>query len=444
MNAFANAAGPTATGPTATTDAFDLSIDDELRLTARDVPRELLSVFRSLGFLTGRSPGAAAAEALPALSRQPGVVRLTGTLLPWSADELTRMSRRRLWQLHASWERGEPLVRDIPAVLAPEVASMLTLKRILAAKELRSCQLCAWRCKVDRLAGARGRCGLDHQARLARLFVNHGDEAEISPSLVVSPAGCSWRCPFCQYHRALRTDDGQAWVAADVARAIVRSRDIDESQGGVLVKTLQFMGGNPDESLPAILDTLEELGNVPNASTLPVVWNANGYATARTMRLLKGVVDVWLLDVKHGNEACARRLGAGPQAVSTGRYCLRLASGGTHESSPAGVIVRLLILPGHVHCCALPVLRWLARWTPGVLLNLMAGQYEPAWRARRRDGTPDPRWPELERRLSPDEKRTVVVEVRRLGLREVAAPASSASASEWLPAGTTGEESHGE
>jgi putative pyruvate formate lyase activating enzyme len=118
-------------------------------------------------------------------------------------------------------------------------------------------------------------------------------------------------------------------------------------------------------SLPGILDTLARA----TVST-PVVWNSNMHSTPVVQDLLEGVVDAYVADWKHGNDACARDVARAPAFDAVVPAAIRRAA------REAFTIVRHLVIPGHVDCCTLPVLERIARELPSVRVNLMA-QYRP-------------------------------------------------------------------
>lgn len=239
----------------------------------------------------------------------------------------------------------------------------------LARHALGACDLCARGCRVNRLAGERGTCGLGVDGVVAEHFVHIGEEAPINPSLVISLAGCGMRCRYCQQGRLLdprslpgRPLDASLWADLDFEGA----------------RSLSFVGGNPDESLPAILGFLAAM---PGDFALPLVWNSHAYATESALALLDGVVDAFVPDLKYDDERCARRLSGVRGYPERARRTIRwmLAQG-------VPVIVRVLVLPGHAGCCHLPALEWLANLDADALLVSVRGQYSPDWRITGRDG----------------------------------------------------------
>jgi len=308
------------------------------------------------------------------------------TYLDFTRNELETLPMAQLWDLHsAAPEAGD--VRD-------NAATLLDLKTLLAQRLLANCVLCELRCGADRLGGQHGPCGSGHISHVSRAFLNLGEERRVSPGFCVFFTGCNWHCPFCQYPDELNARYGRPINPAEWAAAAA-----DAASEGA--RTLHFLGGNPDQHLAAALEILQHCG-----IRLEVVWNSNGYASEETMRLLNGIVDVWLTDLRFGNEDCAVRLGAWPDTWATVTRNLRMAA-----ASGSDLIIRHLQLPGHFTCCTAPCLRWIAdnlAACPNVQVNLMAGQYMPLHRAYR--------YPALNRFLDPEESKAAVDLARDLAL----------------------------
>jgi putative pyruvate formate lyase activating enzyme len=164
---------------------------------------------------------------------------------------------------------------------------------------------------------------------------------------------------------------------------------------------MAFAGGNPDESLYAIL---QFLATAPTDWILPIVWNCHGAATMETVTLLDGVVDVYLPDFKYGSDLCGRQLSGIPGYPATAQAAVAamLAQG-------VPVIVRLLVLPGHGSCCHLPILQRLAS-LPGICLVSVRDQYCPDFRISAADGA-------MMRRPTWDEVEAVRATARQYGLQ---------------------------
>jgi putative pyruvate formate lyase activating enzyme len=134
---------------------------------------------------------------------------------------------------------------------------------------------------------------------------------------------------------------------------------------------VMVLGGEPTVHLPAVLEFVAEL---PDEAKL--VWKTNAHGSAQARELLDGVFDVWLADFKFGNDVCAQRL------AKVADYACIVQENLVWAHGHSELIVRHLLMPGHVDCCWRPVAEWLAVELPGVKVNLRSG-FWPAWQARR-------------------------------------------------------------
>jgi putative pyruvate formate lyase activating enzyme len=308
-------------------------------------------------------------------------------------SEMASADSDALWKLHqSSLATLRALAAPAPALAADE-ATLMDLKLELASRELTCCRLCARECRVDRQRGEIGFCGLGDSLAIAEQYVHIAEEAPINPSYVISTAGCGLRCRFCQQWPLLSPSS-----LSDIPPSVLWSTVMRSG-----AKSLSFAGGNPDESLPGILSLL---ATVPNEFDLPLVWNSHAYSTLDALSLLDGVVDVFLPDLKFGSEACGRAI-AGvmryPQIAE--RSIEAMVAQGSY------VIVRILVLPGHVECCHLPALRSLALLASDRTMVSVRGQYSPDYRVA--NGGP------LDRRPGASEVERVRRVADQLGLTSV-------------------------
>lgn len=285
-----------------------------------------------------------------------------------AAESLPQMSEEVLWETHAEATR-RLREADAGGGRRPCEASVLELKIELARRVLASCRLCAHQCRVDRLGGEVGICRLGAEAAVAEHFVHIAEESPVNPSLVLNLAGCGLRCRFCQQAALL---DPYSVVGDRL------EPELWQKLRPLGARSLSFVGGNPDESLYAILRFLD---GAPAGWKLPVVWNCHAYATTETIGLLDGVADVFLLDFKYGDEACGRKLSAAPDYPETAKAAVTamLAQG-------VPVIVRILVLPGHLECCHAPALDFLGSVAGKHLLVSLRDQYSPDWKITASEG----------------------------------------------------------
>lgn len=326
--------------------------------------------------------------------------------IPADADIL-RWPEERLWGLHSGLAqeararfhatRGWEGRVALPLRADP---SLLHVKAFLARSLMSPCVLCAWECGVDRAAGRRGICGVGDASHVASAFPHMGEEAPLlGPSAggsgTVFFGGCPARCVFCQnWETARNADEGEAVTGPRLAAILegLRWRGC---------ANINLVGGEPTPHLPVILEALAQMGR-----NVPLVWNSNMYLSPRAMDLLADVVDLWLPDYKYGNDECARLLSRVREYTGVVTRNLRRAYG------QGDMIVRHLVLPGHVDCCTKPVLRWIAEHTPEALVNIM-DQYRPDYLVSE---FPE-RFPGLNRRPTLEEMQEAYAAAEACGLR---------------------------
>jgi len=277
-----------------------------------------------------------------------------------------------LWKLHdrSVGSLGtEPPNREVQE----GEGDLLRLKLQLMERMIKRCELCEHRCHVDRLAGKKGKCGVG-EARIASMFLHHGEEAPLVPSFTVFFAGCNFQCVFCQ-NFDISTDPraGREVPPESLARRIENLTDVGRAgfhvslvrEWGEKAKNVNWVGGEPTPNLGYVLQVLGQC-----RANIPQIWNSNMYMSERCMSLLHGTVDVYLADFKYGNDECAQRLSRIPD------YFPVVSRNHIQAAKHADLIVRHLMLPGHLECCTKPILRWLAENTPNALVNVM-DQYRP-------------------------------------------------------------------
>lgn len=241
----------------------------------------------------------------------------------------------------------------------------LDLKHELAWRQLTDCEMCHWRCKIDRTTSARGRCGVGEASYLTAEYLHMGEEPEITPAHTLFFSGCTFRCVYCQNWRgAFNARAGRPFTAAEVAD-LARHR---QKQGAV---SLNLVGGTPEPHLHFLIQLADHLSD---EVWLPIVLNGNASATPDAIRLMTGIVDLHLLDFKFGNRGCGEQVAGIPNYWEQTTQTIR------QSAETGGLLIRHLVMPGHLPCCTRPVLDWLAREMPSVRLHLM-DQYRPAYKA---------------------------------------------------------------
>lgn len=263
------------------------------------------------------------------------------------------------------------------------------------------CTLCPRRCGVDR-SEKRGFCGMGLQPKVARAALHFWEEPCISGtrgSGAVFFSGCTLGCVYCQNYGISHEGRGKEI-------SVRRLADIFKSLEDQGAHNINLVTGTP--FVPAILEALELY-----RPGIPIVWNTGGYETVETLKMLEGVVDIYLPDCKHVSPRLSRLCaGAADYFGVASRAILEMC----RQTGPnvydengmmqKGVIVRHLILPGCTgDSCR--VLDFIAEKLPdGTPVSLMR-QYTPeSWCTV----------PGLDRRITDKEYQRVLDHLNALGL----------------------------
>lgn len=277
-------------------------------------------------------------------------------------------------------------------------------QRVLQLKDLLvSCDLCPRECGAQRLAGERGECGAGKQVEISGFGPHFGEEFPLvgrGGSGTIFFAFCSLRCVFCQNYEISRGRDRYEVSMEELAQIMLK---------------LQRMGCEninlvtPTHYVPQIVEALEEACN--RGLDLPVVYNCSGYEKPETLRMLDGVVDIYLPDIKYADTEIARKYSQISDYPRVAREALKemhrqVGDLVLDEKGVAvrGLIIRHLVLPGGLAGTA-ELMDFIAREvSPASWINVM-DQYHPAYLARR--------YPEIDRRITAAEYRDAVAAARK-------------------------------
>jgi len=284
-----------------------------------------------------------------------------------------------------------------PAYLALARSGELERRAAAARAELADCRACPRDCHSDRLRGEVGPlCRSARHARVASAFPHHGEEACLRGwrgSGTIFFAGCNLRCVFCQNWDISQRPVGEERGPAELAE---------------LMLALQRLGCHninlvtPEHVVPQVIEALAEA--VPRGLRLPLVYNTSAYDALPSLRLLDGLIDIYMPDFKCWQRESARRLLKAKDYPERARAAIRemhrqvgVLRIDRDGLARRGVLVRHLVMPGAGEETA-AILAWLAgELSPDTYLNLM-DQYRPAYRAA--PGTPgaEGRYRDLARR----------------------------------------------
>jgi putative pyruvate formate lyase activating enzyme len=300
-----------------------------------------------------------------------------------------------LWGMHdeamkSFRERKERInsIKELPPFAA---SSLLDVKVAIANKILENCYFCERRCGANRKKKKTGHCRLDAVSRYSAEFLHQGEEPELVPSHTIFFTGCNFTCVYCQnWDISQAPQSGIPILPQELARIITLRRAYGS-------RNVNFVTPTPHtHTILKILNALKV--------NVPVVWNSNMYYSNEIAALLEGIVDVYLGDLRYGNDDCAKRYSNVPDYWGgVTRNFMTAYTGGE-------ILLRQLVLPGHLDCCTAPIVKWVKENIPKVRFNLMF-QYRPNYRAYE--------YPEINRSLMPVEIQKALEIVRESELEDV-------------------------
>lgn len=242
------------------------------------------------------------------------------------------------------------------------------------------CELCPRRCGVDRSAGALGFCQAGTAPRVFRWGPHFGEEPPIcgaSGSGAVFFSRCTMKCIYCQNSPWSWRGEGRDIAVAELTSIL---RDL-----AVKHRCANWNLVSPTPYLPAIRAAAAPL--LAEGVRLPFVFNSSGYERPETLAEYHDLCDIALIDLRYASDATARAASSAPGYVDASRAAVKHlwnALGPLDSDEPGcatrGVIVRVLVLPGHSEE-AIENLAWLAaECSPRVHVSVMS-QYAPAFQA---------------------------------------------------------------
>ena len=276
------------------------------------------------------------------------------------------------------------------------------------AARLNHCECCPRHCGVDRPAGEAGYCRVPPGILISHAGLHFGEEPPLSGtrgSGTIFFAGCNLRCVFCQnYQISQEFEHNPTWLLTNDELAALMLQLQDEG-----AHNINFV--SPSHMVLQMADAIV-LARA-RGLTIPVVYNSNGYDEVESLRLVRGLVDIYLPDLKYLDNALALKLSAVGDYADIVPGVLRemLHQVGHLQLDDAGIatrglLVRHLVLPGHLDNSR-RCLKFLAEMSPEIAVSIMS-QYSPQYRACR--------YPGIDRTLTEEEYDDIMGYALDLGL----------------------------
>jgi len=277
-----------------------------------------------------------------------------------------------------------------PSYIALYERGELAARAERAREILESCTLCPRNCGVNRLEGEEGHCVVGPEAEIASAGPHFGEEAPLvgsGGSGTIFLSSCNLRCVFCQNYDISQESRGEVVSARTLGRMMLAL----QVQG---CHNVNFV--TPTHQVPAILEGLVHA--VEAGLSVPLVYNSSGYDSVETLRLLEGLFDIYMPDLKTLDAEVAERYMNAPDYPDAVRAALREMHRQVGDLeinhrglATRGILLRHLVMP-EGKAATREVLTFLRdEISPRTYVNLMA-QWRPAGETER--------FPEIDRAIS--------------------------------------------
>jgi putative pyruvate formate lyase activating enzyme len=272
-------------------------------------------------------------------------------------------------------------------------------------RKLESCDLCPRNCRVNRIKGEIGSCGVGELAWISSYGPHHGEEPPLRGrygSGTIFFSGCNLSCVYCQN--------------ADISQKL-SGRPVTPHELSSFMLELQYLGCHNIN----LVSPTHVIGQIARAIalaaedglSLPIVYNTGGYDTQETLTLLEGLIDIYMPDMKYDQAEMGERYSEVPDYPEINQKAvlemhrqvgdLVLDAAGIARK---GLLIRHLVLPGGLAGSS-EILRFIAEEiSTETYLNIM-DQYRPAYHARQ--------YPELDRRITRSEFQAIIQEAEEWG-----------------------------
>jgi putative pyruvate formate lyase activating enzyme len=284
-----------------------------------------------------------------------------------------------------------------PAYVALHKKGELERRARELSSRLSSCNLCPRDCKADRLSGELGECQTGANAEVSSYGPHYGEESPLvgnRGSGTIFFAHCNLCCQFCQNYDISQAGRGDEVLPRGIADMMIELQALG-------CHNVNFV--SPTHVVAQIVEALAIA--VGAGLRLPLVYNSGGYDSVETLRLLDGMVDIYMPDAKYGDEAAGHKYSGVRNYPEVNRAALKemhrqvgdLVMDG-HGVAKRGLLVRHLVLP-EGKAGSREVLHFLAaEISKSTYVNIM-DQYRPCYNA----GV----FPELNRRPTVEEMEQV-------------------------------------
>lgn len=294
-----------------------------------------------------------------------------------------------------------------PSYLTLFETGELEQRERLAVRKMKECRLCPHECMADRLNGDKGVCGTGKYAVVNSAMPHHGEESPLSGvngSGTVFFSHCNMACVFCQNWEISSGGSGRELTSDDLAKVMLAL----QREGCHNINLV-----SPSHIIPHFLSAL--LIAVEKGLKLPIVYNSGGFDSLESLKLLDGIIDIYMPDMKYGKSETALRLSNVKNYVKINQAAvlemhrqvgdLKLDEGGI---AFRGLLIRHLVMPKMLEETE-HILTFISEnVSKNTYVNVM-GQYRPCYKTRQ--------YPEIDRALDIETFLAAKELAKRVGLK---------------------------
>jgi len=272
--------------------------------------------------------------------------------------------------------RREFILQDFePAYLKVFQRGKLQDRVELALKELEDCCACPRNCHVNRLNDEKRVCNTGRYAIVSSAFAHFGEENCLrgwNGSGTIFFGLCNLRCVFCQNWDISQQKSGKECNADEIADTML----LLQNRG---CHNINFV--TPEHVAPQVIEAIAAA--IPKGLNLPIVYNTSAYDAISSLKLLDGLVDIYMPDFKFWHKDSARQFAKAKDYPEKAREAIKemhrqvgVLKFGTDGLAKHGVLLRHLVMPGQTDEAA-EIFEWLAdEISPDTYVNVMS-QYRP-------------------------------------------------------------------
>jgi putative pyruvate formate lyase activating enzyme len=268
------------------------------------------------------------------------------------------------------------------------------------------CRVCPRECLVDRPGGELGECGMPARLKVSSANLHFGEEPPISGvdgSGTIFLAGCNLHCVYCQNYPLSQLHHGEFYSTARVASMMLNL----QKKGAHNINLV-----TPSHYVPLLMEVL--LTAYRSGLKIPIVYNSSGYDSLDMLRLLEGIVDIYMPDMRYADSESSEKYSDAADYPEINQQAIKEMHRQTgvlkviNGIAVSGVLIRHLVLPEGISGSK-KIFRFIAGEISRETYVAVMSQYFPAYNAYLHSS--------ISRRLTSEEYETSISEFEQAGLK---------------------------